>query len=109
LEDRRASDPEGFGRIERDSDAFGKMVFEMHSAAYLDSGISDLPVSDLFKIAKTPDVADLVTPDGLEQVLEVIRGMKADRGRGAVHRVLDAIVRRLDRLPATSWWPSSRR
>ena len=98
LERRRASDPEGFGRIERDSDAFGKMAIEMHSDAYIASGISELPVSDLFKIAKTPDVADLVTPDGLKQVVEVISGIGADGDRSVPRHVLDAIVQRLYRL-----------
>jgi len=98
LEHRRAGDPTGFGQIERDSDAFGKMVFEMHSDAYLGSGISDLPVSDLFKIAKTPDVADLVTAEGLKQLFEVISGMETDKDRTAPRRVLDVIFQRLKRI-----------
>lgn len=98
LERRRASDPEGFGRIERDSDAFGKMAIEMHSDAYLASGISELPVSDLFKIAKTPDIADLVTPEGLKELFGVISGMATDGDRSVPRRVLDAIVQRLNRL-----------
>ena len=98
LEHRRAGDPAGFGRLETDSDAFGKMAFEMHSDAYLDSGISELPVSDLFRIANTPDVADLVTPEGLEQLLEVISGMETDGGRSAPRRALNAVLQGLNRL-----------
>jgi len=98
LEHRRAGDPEGFGRLERDSNAFGKMAFDMHSDAYLASGISELPVSDLFKIATTPDVADLVTPEGLEQLMEVISGMEADEDRRTPRRLLHAIVQCLNRL-----------
>jgi hypothetical protein len=98
LEHRRAVDPASFGRLELNSDAFKKMAFEMHSAAYLASGISDLPASDLWKITKTPDVTDLVTPEGLKQIVEVIGGFGTAANPSAPRRLLTAVLRRFQRL-----------
>lgn len=55
-------------------------------------------MSDLFKIAETPDVADLVTPEGLKEHFGVISGMATDGDRSVPRRVLDAILQRLKRL-----------
>ncbi len=92
MELRRASDPAGFGCLERDSDAFEEMAFQMHSQAYLESGISELPLSDLIKIAKTPDASDLLTPRGLREIFEVIAGMETGDEPGVFRQAIRNFV-----------------
>ncbi len=95
MEERREQDPVDFGRLELDSDEFAKMAFEMHSDAYLASGIAELPVADLRRIAATPDVADLITPEGLAEIGEVIGGVASERTIAPLRRLLRSIVDRV--------------
>ncbi len=62
----------------------------MHSAADLASGVADLPVADLWKIARTPDASVLLTAEGIEEIMEVLAGIgeaKVHWGRRLVRRV----------------------
>ncbi len=98
LEQRREQDPADFGRIELDSDEFAKMAFQMHSDAYLASGIAELPASDLWKIVNTPDIADLITPEGLAEIADVIGGVASVQAKAPIRRFLSPIIDRLSRL-----------
>ena len=69
IEDKRISDPEGFAELERDPEAFRRFAFESHPAAYVDSGLYDLPVQDLLVIAGTPDINDVLSQEGIDQSL----------------------------------------
>ncbi len=100
LEQRCIGDPAGFGRLEQDSDAFEKMAFNMHSDAYLSSGIADLPVSDLLKIVNTPDVADLITAQGLKEIFEVIAGADPNNNHTLAARVVGVVRQSVRRVSA---------
>ncbi|MGO1073340.1 hypothetical protein [Lysobacter sp. CA199] len=69
IEDFRARDPQGFAEMERDSVKFREFAFGSHPAAYVDSGLYDLPVQDLLVIAATPDVKDVLSMEGIDQSL----------------------------------------
>jgi hypothetical protein len=69
IEDKRTSDPEGFAELERDPEAFRRFAFETHPAAYVDSGLYDLPAQDLLVIAGTPDINDVLSQEGIDQSL----------------------------------------
>ena len=69
IEDKRTSDPVGFAELERDPDAFRRFAFETHPAAYVDSGLYDLPAQDLLVIAGTPDINDVLSQEGIDQSL----------------------------------------
>ena len=50
-------------------------AFKSHPKAYLDAGLADLPFTDLAMIGLTPDIADLATVDGVDQVQQTARKM----------------------------------
>ncbi len=85
MEEARAQDPEHFSRLELDGERFEDFAFETHSTAYLEAGLLALPVEDLWKIVKTPDVSDLLRPDGLREILDVVEAMALD-DLGAIFR-----------------------
>ncbi len=68
IEKKRAADPAAFDRLECNDAAFLKFAYSTHPAAYLDAGLAKLPMSDLIKIGAGPDIKDLLSPAGLEQV-----------------------------------------
>jgi hypothetical protein len=70
LECHRAGDPMGFDAAEKNDAAFTKLAFDTHPTAYLQSGLAELPASDLLLIGTTPEVADLAGPGGLVQVAD---------------------------------------
>ena len=72
LERRRAADPRWFAELEEDTRAFQCLAYGTHAQAYIECGIAKLPLSDLVRIARTPNLRDLLTRAGLEQVLRVI-------------------------------------
>ncbi|MBI2570094.1 MAG: hypothetical protein HYV63_24090 [Candidatus Schekmanbacteria bacterium] len=70
MEELRRRDPAAFDRLERDPDAFRQFAYQTHPDAYLQAGLSLLPVEDLKAIALTPDLEDLATRDGIEQMAD---------------------------------------
>ena len=77
IEDKRIGDPEGFAELERDPEAFRRFAFETHPAAYVDSGLYDLPVQDLLVIAGTPDINDVLSQEGIDQSLITVGELEA--------------------------------
>ena len=72
LERQRAADPQRFVELEEDTRAFQCFAYGTHAQAYVECGIAKLPLSDLVRIARTPDLGDLLTQAGLEQILRVL-------------------------------------
>jgi hypothetical protein len=70
IENRRDANPDAFDLLEQDEDAFRKFAYGTHSQAYLDGGLRYLPPGDLAKIAAEPDFADILTIDGISQIIE---------------------------------------
>ncbi len=71
IEARCQSDIEGFARLEENPQAFRSFAFGTHPIAYMDAGLSALPLSDLIKIGLTPDLRDILTKDGCSQVISI--------------------------------------
>lgn len=71
IEDEVVGDPEGFDALEKDDPAFTAFAYGTHADAYWNAGLGDLNLFDLAKIGLTPDVKDLVTQAGLEQVADI--------------------------------------
>lgn len=69
MEKKRIEDPEGFAKLERDPEAFKQFAYATHPEAYMKSGLFDLPAQDLAVIARTPDLRDVLTKDGIGQTL----------------------------------------
>ena len=78
IEMKRAEDPAAFAQLERDPAAFKKFAYDTHSDAYVNSGLFKLPAQDLVKIATTPELRDLLTPDGVRQIADVIGRLKPE-------------------------------
>lgn len=72
LERRCAADPHRFAELEEDTGAFQRFAYGTHAQAYIECGIAKLPLLDLVRIARTPDLRDLLTRAGLEQVRRVV-------------------------------------
>ena len=75
IEAKRMEDPAGFAQLERDPEAFKKFAYDAHPDAYVDSGLYELPVQDLVKIGTTPDIKDLLSKDGVRQVIDALGKM----------------------------------
>lgn len=71
IENRLLKDPAGFAQLERDDEAFRRFCFDSHVPAYLDAGLNDLSSGDMYAIATTPDLGDLLSKDGLRQVIDI--------------------------------------
>jgi len=74
IENKRAKDPHAFDQLERDPDAFRRFAFGSHPRAYLSAGLKDLPFKDVVRIGLTPDVKDILTPNGITQVARTAKG-----------------------------------
>jgi hypothetical protein len=72
IEAKRAADPAGFAQLERDPQKFEAFCFDTHAKAYLDAGLLQLPAQDLVRIVTTPDLRDLVSPEGLKQIGQIL-------------------------------------
>lgn len=96
LEAERARDPLGFADLERDSARFLDFAYDTHPRAYLEAGLSELPVRDLLIIGSTPDARDLLSARGRRQIIEVLRGLvQACREEGLGSCLLTRVVREL--------------
>ena len=74
IENRLRKDPVAFSSLEENPKAFRKFAFETHPASYLDSGLADLPLGDLIKIAKMPEHKDILGKEGRTQIFKISRG-----------------------------------
>lgn len=72
IEQKRAADPVAFAQLERDPQAFKSFCYGTHADAYLKAGLADLPAHDLLKIAMTPATKDLLGPDGLKTIWQIL-------------------------------------
>lgn len=109
IEDRLRDDPAGFDQLELDDQGFQDFAFSTHAQAYIAGGVFTLPAEDLWRILKTPDMTDVVSPDGITEVLQLLAGL--DRhdiahivtptsGRSSQHgssRILQWILRHVRR------------
>ncbi len=111
MEDRRRTDASGFASLEHDDDAFRCFAFATHSRAYHQAGVMDLGVRDLWKIVRTPDPSDVVSDDGVREMLRIVLGQEggersgmafdpASPGAGALAR----IARLTRRLRSVATW-----
>ena len=80
MEDGLQQNPE----MELDSSVLRTFAFETHPSAYLESGISDLPLSDMIEIAKQPNLSEWGNMETWKQAGEVGKGVIKDWGAGAV-------------------------
>lgn len=88
IEEELRKDPAAFDALERDDEAFLEFAYETHPKAYLDAGFENLTLKDMVKLGFEPDMTDLLTLNGLEQVAEVARGLAAKKARGYLEKGL---------------------
>lgn len=84
MEAKRQADPAAFDRLERDDKAFLAFAYGTHAEAYLKPGLDKLPISDLVKIGLGPDLKDMVSPEGLDQVYHISRGIAEGKAKRLV-------------------------
>lgn len=108
MEHQRRTDDLGFARMERDDDAFREFAFGTHSQAYQDAGVFELGLSDLWKIVRTPDLADLLSDDGLKEIVRLVLGREGGNRRDSAAEtdslgtgVLASIARSNQRMRST--------
>lgn len=70
--------------IELNSTEFRKKCFASHPDAYINAGMFDLGPEDLYQIAMTPEWRDILTPESMSQILEIIK-------RWSISRVNDVL------------------
>ena len=70
MENRLTTSRSAFATLELNGAAFRAFAYGTHPNAYVAAGLSKLPPSDLLKISTTPDMGDLLTIDGVSQMVE---------------------------------------
>lgn len=70
IENKRDTNPMEFDLLEQKADKFKTFAYETHSKAYLDGGLRELSIRDLWNIGTTPDLGDILTYSGIVQVVE---------------------------------------
>ncbi|MCY1078942.1 hypothetical protein [Archangium lansingense] len=71
IETLRKKEPGDFATLERDPDALAEFAYATHSTAYMKAGLLELPVQDLKTILLTPDLQDLLSVEGMKQIIKV--------------------------------------
>lgn len=71
IESHRTADPAHFAHLEANAAAFRAFCFSTHAQAYIEAGFCSLSWSDLWLIARTPDLRDLLSLEGMAQIVEV--------------------------------------
>jgi hypothetical protein len=84
IEKTLLANPVAFDALESTSEGFHAFAFGTHPNAYLDAGLAELPVMDLILISMTPDLGDLLTPDGLAQIGVVLPEVAPEKIREAI-------------------------
>ncbi|HEY9857432.1 MAG TPA: hypothetical protein V6D05_16935 [Stenomitos sp.] len=88
FENKLKEDPAAFDRLEQNDAEFMEFAYESHPKAYLEAGMEKLPLKDLVKIGMTPDLRDIMTVNGLEQVADVAAGLAARKARAYLEKGL---------------------
>ena len=70
IEDKRADNPLLFAELEKNDKAFRTFAYDSHPSVYVNSGLTDVPLVDRIKVARTPQLTDLLTLGGIKQVVE---------------------------------------
>jgi hypothetical protein len=84
IEERLQTDPADFEQLELDDQGFQDFAFSTHAQAYIDGGIFELPADDLWRILRTPDITDVMSPDGISEILVLL----AELDRHDITRIL---------------------
>lgn len=95
---RRENGGVDFARLERKPGEFQEFAYATHVDAYVKAGLFELPAQDLKTILLTPDLQDLLTQDGLKQIITA--GMKVrPKDMGAIAAATGSEVMRRDVQP----------
>lgn len=98
LEQKRTEDPLAFARLEEDAGTFRSLAYSQHAAAYIRGGIAGLSLHDLILILYLVDLKDLVTPDGVYQMIQVLAYLTKAYARCAFDWLTVHVIRKI--LPA---------
>jgi hypothetical protein len=92
-------EPVQFAELERKPGEFQAFAYGTHVNAYVNAGLFALPAQDLKTILLTPDLQDLLTEDGLKQIITA--GMKVrPNDMAAIFGATGSEVLRRDVRPA---------
>ena len=86
MEQRRTGDPAAFAALELDGTQFRSFAFGTHPAAYIGAGLATLDPQDVLLIVDTPDVKDLLTDDGIKQIVATALGVAEIDGVSGIAR-----------------------
>jgi hypothetical protein len=99
LEQKRTEDPLAFARLEENAGAFRSLAYSQHAAAYIRGGIAGLSLHDLILTLCLVDLKDLVTPDGMYQMIQVLTYLTKAYARCAFDWLTVHVIRKI--LPVT--------
>lgn len=98
IETELARNPE----IEKDDAAFTAFAYETHSRAYLDAGLTDLPIDDLIRVAVTPNLSDTLNSQGLAVIAstaEVVARDKLAQAMGSPKELAQEVLNAIKTSP----------
>lgn len=78
MEKKRDQFPKEFAKMELNEEEFLKFAYDTHPEAYLTSGLLSLPGQDLLRIVAQPETKHLISPDGINQIFEIIKKTKPE-------------------------------
>jgi uncharacterized protein YqjF (DUF2071 family) len=96
MEARVVQDRQTYDQLELDWRKFEEFAYRTHPDAYVQSGLARLPLSDLAEVATTPDAKDILTDQGILQVMRTAIDLAKQYDKSESK----AVVRELDRLVA---------
>ncbi len=92
MEARCEADRAAFAALELRPEDFRSFAFSTHPQAYLDAGLASLPPVDVIHIVDTPDLKDLMSHDGLRQVVVTALGaLRQDGVTGVEHFAVETL------------------
>lgn len=84
--------------IELNDQAFTEFAYATHSRAYLDAGLTSLPVDDLIRVAVTPNLRDTLNRKGLAVIAETAEEVARDKLAALLHAPADTAQELLNAL-----------
>lgn len=84
--------------LEKDDAAFTAFAYATHSRAYLDAGLTDLPIDDLIRVAVTPNLSDTLNAQGIAVITETAEIVARDKLAKAMNSPAEAAQEVLNAL-----------
>ena len=103
METANFEDGKKFADLERSPEEFKEFAYDSHPSAYMEGGLSSVPLSDLVRIPFVPNASDVLSPIGLSQGVTTGLLYANEVTQGMVKTVLSAAKAAIGVLPGVGF------